>query len=76
MLVYRLSAPTQDDYIFNPAADTGARSLQLCTLLVHHSSGQFLLSRINGDAPRASKLAAAFWIVREQAVINLKKPLL
>jgi hypothetical protein len=27
----------------------------------------FLLSRINGDAPRASKLAAAFWMVREQA---------
>jgi hypothetical protein len=35
-----------------------------------------LLSRIDGDAPRAlEKMAAAFWMVREQADLNLQKPL-
>jgi hypothetical protein len=34
----------------------------------------FLLSRIDGDAPRAT-MAAAFWIVREQAHFQPQKPL-
>jgi hypothetical protein len=35
-------------------------------------SALLLLSRINGDAPRASILAAAFWMVREWADIQHK----
>jgi len=33
----------------------------------------FLLSRINGDAPRAYGLAAALRIVREQVVFNRRR---
>ena len=34
-----------------------------------------LLSRIDGDAPRAQMISAGVWIVREQAVSNFEAAL-
>ena len=41
----------------------------------HPNNWLILLSRINGDAPRAANEAPDVWIVREQACYKLWKPL-
>ena len=42
-------------------------------LIMHSALRLILLSRIDGDAPRAeSKFALVVWIVREQAVVNFR----
>jgi hypothetical protein len=45
--------------------------LQLASEVTHRSNQLILLSRIDGDAPRATNISAGrFWIVREQASVK------
>src|ERR1051326_4905485 len=41
-------------------------SLQVGPCISHHNRRLILLSRIDGDAPRAKRLAPDVWMVREQ----------
>ena len=60
--------------MFDPERDAVRLLLLPLWPEIGHSIGQlFLLSRINGDAPRAYGLAAALRIVREQAVFNRRR---
>src|SRR5437879_4801875 len=58
-----------------PAVGPGVPRSRLASLpvIVHSALRLILLSRIDGDAPRAQiVLAPAFWIVREQADFNFR----
>jgi hypothetical protein len=71
-LVWGLALDNLENFLAKSKTEETEASLANLSPIVQYTACSFLLSRINGDAPPASDVvAAALWIVREQASLNL-----